>query len=192
MRKRQQWGPNLKALSEFPVGATWENNSRLGPPPRTGLQSNLNLVIPSPGPVSGDRRCEQTVRRGRRSAVSAVSLNRSCPKRRITAYGHREFATLPVQQPSAKLNNVSTPGVASMAVVRADDSRSSCLSVGRLSLVQARLLSPAGGVALKPTHTVRRRGWKSGEGSLKPHQIFNQHFLRQRSAERLTSEEECG
>lgn len=160
-----------------------------------GLQSNLNLVIPSPGPVSGDRRCEQTGRRGRRSAVSAVCLDRSCgscPKKRITAYGHREFATLPVQQPSAKLNNVSTPGVVSMAVVRADDSRSSCLSAGRLSLVQARLLSPGGGVALKPTHTVKRRGWKSGEGSLKPHQIFNQHFLRQHSAERLTSEKKRG
>lgn len=167
VKRRQQWAPNLKALSEFPVGAIWENNSRFGPPPRTGLQSNLNLVIPSPGPVSGDRRCEQTGRRGRRSAVPAVSLDRSCgscPKKRITAHGHGEFATLSVQQPSAKLNNVFTPGVASVPVIRTDDGLSSRLSVGRLSLVKARLLSPGGGVALKPTHgkeagLEKWRGW---------------------------------
>lgn len=138
-----------------------ENNGRLGPlgRPGTGHHSDLNLVIPSPGPVRGDRSCEQTGQSYRG------------PSFRVFLPLVRFAGVVLVQMKANNHQGETAPGNQKMQTylpaaclcVSGRRSDAPLTPLSPLLSAETLLLSPSGGVALKPKQRKeegleRRRG----------------------------------
>lgn len=175
-------GPNLRLLSEFPVGTIRRTMVGLVPPLsddlRRDLASDLDLVVRSLGPV-----------RGGGDGAGGVAL-RPLLHARVGDVFVVQTAGQPAPFGPSKAPEPGGSGGSSLPTARAKLRR--CRSSP--SALPTRLflpkLSPRGGAALKPMpRGGRRRGRENGKGSLKPPPLFNQHFLRPCNVERFTSEE---